>query len=76
VLGNGLTLALPGVVLGLTLALVSARFMRAMLYGVGPADPLTFVLVGITLSRVALLASLVPAWRAMRVNPVVALKTE
>ena len=49
---------------------------QAMLYGVGPADPLTFVSVGITLSLVALLSSLVPAWRAMRVNPVVALKTE
>jgi ABC-type antimicrobial peptide transport system permease subunit len=61
---------------GLTLALVSARFMRSMLYGVGPADPVTFVSVGITLSLVALLSSLVPAWRAMRVNPVVALKTE
>jgi predicted permease len=76
VLGNGLTLAFAGVVLGLALALVSARFMRSMLYGVGPADPLTFASVGITLSLVALLSSLVPAWRAMRVNPVVALKTE
>jgi ABC-type antimicrobial peptide transport system permease subunit len=76
VLGNGLTLALTGVLLGLTLALVAARSMQSMLYGVGPADPLTFISVGITLSLVALLSSLVPAWRAMRVNPVVALKTE
>jgi predicted permease len=76
VLGNGLTLALAGVALGLTLALVVARFMRTMLHGVGPADPLTFASVGVTLSVVALLASLVPAWRATRVNPVVALKTE
>jgi len=76
VLGNGLTLALAGVVLGLALALVVARFMRTMLHGVGPADPLTFVSVGVTLSLVALLSSLVPAWRATRVNPVVALKTE
>jgi putative ABC transport system permease protein len=76
VLGNGLTLALTGVLLGLTLALAAARSMRSMLYGVGPADPLTFISVGITLSLVALLSSLVPAWRAMRVNPVVALKTE
>ena len=76
VLGNGLTLALAGVVLGLGLALVVARFMRTMLHGVGPADPLTFVSVGVTLSAVALLSSLVPAWRATRVNPVVALKAE
>jgi len=47
-----------------------------MLHGVGAADPLTFVTVGMTLTLVALLSSLVPAWRATRVNPVVALKTE
>jgi ABC-type lipoprotein release transport system permease subunit len=50
--------------------------MQTMLHGVGPADPLTFVSVAMTLSLVALLSSLVPAWRATRVNPVVALKTE
>ena len=76
VLGSGLALAFGGVALGLTLALVAARFMRTMLHGVGPADPLTFATVGVTLSLVALLSSLVPAWRATRVNPVVALKTE
>jgi len=76
VLRNGLLLALTGVASGLTLALVAARFMRTLLHGVGPADPLTFVSVGATLSLVALLSSLVPAWRATRVNPVTALKTE
>jgi putative ABC transport system permease protein len=76
VLGSGLMLALSGVGLGLTIALVAGRLMRSMLYGVGPADPLTFVSVAVTLSLVALLSSLVPAWRATRVNPVVALKTE
>jgi putative ABC transport system permease protein len=76
VLGSGLLLALSGVGLGLTVALVAARLMRTMLYGVGPADPLTFVSVAVTLSLVALLSSLVPAWRASRVNPVVALRTE
>ena len=76
VLGSGLTLALAGVVSGIILALVAGRFMQTMLHGVGPADPLTFVSVAATLSLVALLSSLVPAWRATRVNPVVALKTE
>jgi putative ABC transport system permease protein len=76
VLGSGLMLALSGVGLGLIIALVAARFMRTMLHGVGPADPLTFVSVAVTLSLVALLSSLLPAWRATRVNPVVALKTE
>ena len=76
VLGSGLMLALAGVVSGIMLALVAGRFMQTMLHGVGPADPLTFVSVAVTLSFVALLSSLVPAWRATRVNPVVALKTE
>ena len=76
VLGSGLTLALTGVGLGIILALIAGRFMQTMLHGVGPADPLTFVSVAVTLSFVALLSSLVPAWRATRVNPVVALKTE
>jgi putative ABC transport system permease protein len=76
VLGSGLLLALSGVGLGLIVALVAARLMRTMLYGVAPADPLTFVSVAVTLSLVALLSSLVPAWRASRVNPVVALKSE
>jgi predicted permease len=70
VLGSGLVLACGGVALGLTLALIAARFMRTLLYGVGPADPLTFVAVGVALSLVAFLSSLVPAWRATRVNPV------
>jgi len=76
VLGSGLTLALAGVVSGIILALVAGRLMQTMLHGVGPADALTFVSVAVTLSFVALLSSLVPAWRATRVNPVVALKTE
>jgi predicted permease len=76
VLGNGLMLAFAGVVAGLAIASVLTRSMRTLLHEVNPADPLTFVSVGVLLSLVAILASLVPAWRATRVNPVVALKTE
>jgi predicted permease len=76
ILGNGLMLALTGVVLGLAVALVVTRSMRTLLYDVSPGDPLTFASVGITLSVVAILASLVPAWRATRVDPVIALRTE
>jgi ABC-type antimicrobial peptide transport system permease subunit len=76
VLGNGLALALIGIVLGLGLALIAGRFMQTMLYGVGAADPATFISVAVMLTIVAILSSLVPAWRATRVNPVVALKTE
>jgi putative ABC transport system permease protein len=76
VLGRGLMLALLGVLLGLCAAFLATRFMTALLHQVSPVDPLTFVSVALVLSAVATLASLVPAWRATRVDPVVALKAE
>ena len=76
ILGRGLLLALAGVVLGLGGAALVTRFMQTLLHGVNPMDPLTFAVVAGVLSLVALLASLVPAWRATRVDPVVALKAE
>jgi putative ABC transport system permease protein len=76
VLGSGLALSLAGVVIGIALAVWTSRLMRGMLHEVTPGDPLTFVSVGLVLSVVALVASAVPAWRATRVDPVVALKTE
>ena len=50
--------------------------MRSVLHGVAPNDPATFLFVAVTLPAIALLASAVPAWRATRVDPIVALKTE
>jgi putative ABC transport system permease protein len=76
VLTNGLTLALTGLGIGLVVSLPVARLMRGLLHGVTPGDPLTFVAVAIALSTVALAASLVPALRATRVDPVIALKSE
>ena len=76
VLQQGLVLALVGVVIGMAVAASLTRLMRGLLHGVTPGDPLTFAFVGIALSLVAILASAVPAWRATRVNPVAALKTE
>ena len=76
VLRSGLSLALGGMIAGLAVALVLTRSMRSLLHGVSPADPLTFGIVAVSLTIVATAASLVPAWRAMRVDPVVALKTE
>ena len=76
VLRSGLSLALGGMIAGLAVALVLTRSMRSLLHGVSPADPLTFGIVAVSLTVVATAASLVPAWRAMRVDPVVALKTE
>jgi ABC-type antimicrobial peptide transport system permease subunit len=76
VLGSGLVLAFIGVAVGLMAAFVVTRFMSALLHDVSPGDPLTFVSVALVLTMVAILASLVPAWRATRVDPVVALKAE
>jgi putative ABC transport system permease protein len=76
VLTNGLTLALTGLGIGLVVSLPVAGLMRGLLHGVTPGDPLTFVAVAIALSAVALGASLVPALRATRVDPVIALKSE
>ena len=76
VLTNGLTLALTGLGIGLVVSLPVARLMRGLLHGVTPGDPLTFVVVAIALSAVALAASIMPALRATRVDPVIALKSE
>jgi putative ABC transport system permease protein len=76
VLSRGMLLAFIGVASGLAFAIFLTPFMRTLLHDVDPADPLTFVSVGVTLSLVAVIASLVPAWRATRVDPVLALKAE
>jgi putative ABC transport system permease protein len=76
VLGSGFALAMTGVILGLAIALGLTQFMRSLLHGVSATDPFTFVVVFITLTIVAIAASLVPAWRATRVDPVIALKME
>ena len=74
--GQGSRLALRGLGLGLFGALAVTRAMRALLFGVGPADPLTYAGVTVVLSGVALLASWLPAWRATRVDPMAALRAE
>jgi predicted permease len=76
VLGQGVLLALSGIVVGLVGAVVLSRLLASLLYGVGTHDPVTFVTVPIALGIVALLASAVPAWRAARVDPVIALRSE
>ena len=76
VLGQGIVLTLTGVVIGIGVAIWASTLMRDMLHGVTPGDPMTFAAVGAVLTVVAILASLVPALRATRVDPVVALKTE
>jgi predicted permease len=73
---RGLALAGVGVALGLVAALVLTRVMQGVLYGVTSTDPLTFASVAVVLLLVATVASLVPALRATRVDPLVALRSE
>jgi predicted permease len=76
VLGQGLRISLVGVSVGLALAIVVTRAIAAMLYGVNPIDPMTFGGVSVLLTAVALLASYLPARRAAKVEPLVALRYE
>ena len=76
VVGQGMALAATGVAIGLVAALSLTRFLSSQLFGVGATDPSTFALVCAVLVAIALLATLVPALRATRVDPVVALRDE
>jgi putative ABC transport system permease protein len=76
VLREGLGLAVLGVGLGLLGAFALTRVMAGLLFGVGPSDPATFALVAALLVAVTAFASLVPAYRATRVDPIVALRAE
>jgi predicted permease len=76
VLREVLTLVIGGLLIGLPTALFAARFVSSQLFGLKPSDPVTLVAAAVTLTVVALLAGFVPARRAARVNPLIALRYE
>jgi ABC-type antimicrobial peptide transport system permease subunit len=74
--GQGLMLTVAGVIGGLVLFAVVARFMRSFLYGVAPGDPVTLLLASTLLLAIAALASWIPARRASRIDPSEVLRSE
>ena len=76
VLSEGARITGGGLALGILVAWSGTRLLRAQLYGVQPTDPLTFLLVVLLLSVVAVVACYLPARRATRIDPLIAIKSE
>jgi len=76
VVAHGFKLTLAGVCIGVAAAVPLARFLASLPVGVNPADPLTFFVASLILTAVAIVASYIPAWRASKVDPMVALRHE
>jgi putative ABC transport system permease protein len=76
VVGQGMILVLVGIVIGLSASLALTRFMISLLFGVSPTDPVTYIVIPLLFVSVALIACYIPARRAMKVDPLVALRSE
>jgi ABC-type antimicrobial peptide transport system permease subunit len=76
VLSQGVRLIVPGIAIGLLLALASGRLLGTLLFEVSAVDPVTYVAVALVLTVVALGATAVPALRATRVDPLTSMRTE
>jgi ABC-type antimicrobial peptide transport system permease subunit len=76
VIGGGIRLASGGVIIGIAIAAGTSRALASMLYGVSPADPWTFAAVALLVAVIAILASYVPARRALRIEPTDALRAD
>ena len=76
IMREGLLLALAGIAIGLAIAVLAARVIASFLFAVGAGDPLTFAAVALLLLVVALAASYIPSRRALRVDPIAALRAE
>ena len=76
VLDEGLRTVATGVALGVLLSLAAGRLVAALLYGIAPRDPAVLVIVSTGLMAVSVLAALIPAWRAARADPILALRAD
>jgi putative ABC transport system permease protein len=73
---QGFTLAAIGIAIGVGVSLALTRVMGSLLFAVNAADPMTFITVGAGVACVALIACTIPGWRALRIDPLVALRRE
>ena len=76
VIWNGMTLTIIGITLGLAGAFALTRFLSSLVFGISATDPLTFTVIAVSLALIALLACYIPARRATRIDPLVALRDE
>ena len=76
VIFEGMKPTIVGVVIGATCALLLGRVLSGLIYGISSADPITFVAVVVLLAGIALFASIIPAYRATRIDPMRALREE